>query len=201
MLAPLKGYLTRALDPHCPSTETGFRARAVSISLKLMDASRRLFDCVFPANAKFHFATFLIFDTASFLCSAVIRDSTHTLPQREKVIAAIRVALNLMEQLSRVTKSGAICSAILERLVATLALSLEESLILQSLSPEGLGIGLELSETQPSVSSGSQGEISTSSVASTTLESFSGVPATYNSVDWVIPGYSGNGGNSTSESE
>jgi hypothetical protein len=188
MLAPLKGYLTRALDPQCPGTEIGFRSRAVSISLDLMDASRRLFDCVFPANAKFHFATFLVFDTASFLCSAVIRDSTRTLPQREKVIAAIRVALNLMEQLSRLTKSDAICSAILGRLVAKLALSPEESLILRLLSPEGPGIGLELSQTQPSVSSDSPGETSTSSVASTTLETFSGVPDTYNSLDWVIPG-------------
>jgi hypothetical protein len=188
ILAPLKGYLTKALDPHYPSTETSFRARAVSISLKLMNASRRLFDCVFPANAKFHFATFLIFDTASFLCSAVIRDSTHTLPQREKVISAVRVASNLMEQLSRLTKCGAICSAILGRFVAKLGLSPEESLILQSLSPEGPGIGLELSETQPSVSSGSPGETPTCSVASTTLETFSGVPDTYNSLDWVIPG-------------
>jgi hypothetical protein len=188
MLAPLKGFLTKVWDLDSPDAEIRFRATAVLISLSLMDASQRLFNCIFPANAKFHFATFLIFDTASFLCSAVIRDSTRTLPQREKVIEAIRLALGFMEQLSRLTKSGAICFAILGRLVAKLALSPEERIILQSLSPEGPGSGLELSETLPSVSSGSPGETSSFSVVSTTLETFSGVPDTYNPLDWVIPG-------------
>jgi hypothetical protein len=137
MLAPLKGFLTKDWDQGSPDAEIRLRATAVFISLRLMDASQRLFNCIFPANAKFHFATFLIFDTASFLCSAVIRDSTRTLPQREKVIETIRLALGLMEKLSRLTKSGAICFAILGRLVAKLALSPEERLMLQPLSLEG----------------------------------------------------------------
>ncbi|KAH8594863.1 hypothetical protein B0O99DRAFT_623802 [Bisporella sp. PMI_857] len=187
ILSPLKGYLTRDLGSGSPGSESSFRTRAVSISLKLMEASHRLFNCIFPASAKFHFATFLIFDTASFLCSALIHDSARDLPQRKKVIEAVRLALSLMEKLCRLTKSGAISYAILRRLMAKLSLSPEETLILHALSLEDLGIGQEPPNIQVDLSSGSPRQTSTQSVVPT-FEIFSDIPETSNSLDWAIPG-------------
>jgi hypothetical protein len=187
MLSPLKGYLTKLLDSGSPDIELSFRANAISVSLQLMDASRRLFNCIFPANAKFHFASFMIFDTASFLCSALIRDSTRSLPQREKVVEAIGLALSLMGQLSRVTKTGAICSTILGRLTAKLTLSSEERLYLHAVSPEDASIGSEVSQSQPSESSGSLEKTSPYKEVSI-LDTSSSIPDAFGSLDWGTTG-------------
>jgi hypothetical protein len=152
-----------------------------------MDASRRLFNCIFPANAKFHFANFPIFDTASFLCSAIIRDSSRSLPQREKVIEAIGLAFSLMEQLSGLTKSGAICYTILGRLMAKLSLSPEERPILHALPLEFSSIGSEPSKIHPDVGSGHRRKTPTHSVSST-YETFLAIPDSSDSLDWATPG-------------
>ena len=119
MLSPLKGHLTMNLPSGSSSHRSKTRAEAVSISLNLMDASHQLFDYIFPATAKFHSAAFFIFDTASILCSAIIHDSTGSLPQRDSVIKYIGLALGMMKQLGRYSKSGAISFTVLQRLATT----------------------------------------------------------------------------------
>jgi hypothetical protein len=132
----LKPYLTRDADSNMSDMETSLRAAAVDCSLKLLEAARRLFDGVFPVNAKFHFVIFLNFDTAATLCSAIFHDTNRSLPRRDKVIEAIRLLLNMMERLSHMTKMGAICYASLSKLVANLPLSSEERTLSDSASPE-----------------------------------------------------------------
>ncbi|KAL2009930.1 hypothetical protein VTN00DRAFT_5737 [Thermoascus crustaceus] len=147
------------------------RERAVDRSLKLMDASRRLFECIFPATADFHFAIFLIFDTAAFLCSAIIHDNNRSLPQRGKVVEAIGLGVGMMERLRQLTKNGAICYAILSKLVANLSLSSEERIAFQSSFPGDSGIRPESSEAQNYWGISSPGNISTSNAVSS-LETF-----------------------------
>ncbi|KKA19284.1 hypothetical protein T310_6741 [Rasamsonia emersonii CBS 393.64] len=138
MLHPLKPFLTRSVDSGLSDMERSLRPAAVDCSLKLMQASRQLFDCVFPINAKFHFVIFIIFDTAAVLCSAITHDTSCSLPRRHEVIEAIGLLLNMMERLSHMTKTGAICYATLATLVAKLSLSSQEKALLDSVSPESL---------------------------------------------------------------
>lgn len=148
MLSPLKPYLTARIDPGMSDIERSLRPTAVSCSLKLMGASRRLFDCIFPFNPKFHFVVFLIFDTAAFLCSAVIHDYSRSLPQRDNVVEAIGMGLNMIEQVRHITKTGTICYAILTKLVANLSVSSLERIFLDSMSVEGSNVGLGYPEAQ-----------------------------------------------------
>lgn len=117
ILAPFKTSLTKDADPS--NADRDIRQTAVECALKLMDIARQLLELLLPVNAKFFLATFLIFDTAAYLCSAITHDTTRTLPQREKVIETIASALNLLEHV-RSTKLGATCLAILKKVMSHL---------------------------------------------------------------------------------
>ncbi|KAE8134502.1 hypothetical protein BDV38DRAFT_273520 [Aspergillus pseudotamarii] len=121
MLKPLKQCLVQNLGQDTPSVQKGLQSSAIDYALKLMDASYRLLACMLPMNAKFHFAPFLIFDTASLLCSAIIHDHSHCL-QRETIIQALDVPVNMLD-LVRTTKTGAICYWILTKLINGLPIS------------------------------------------------------------------------------
>lgn len=121
MLLPFKGFLAKTFDSQSSSTDRARRSSAIEIALHLMEVSHRLFDQVFPINAKFHLVTFLIFDTAAFLCSAVIHDKDNSLPRRDSVFQAIHLACSLLAQLAQVTKTGAICHPVLEKLARSLS--------------------------------------------------------------------------------
>lgn len=123
MLLPYKAYLTRTYDSKSTDVDRFRRETAIDIALHLMEVSQRLFDHVFPLNAKFHLVTFLIFDTGAYLCSAIIHDKDRTLPRRDKIIQAIGLACSLMGKLAPITKTGAICYRVLSRLAKSLLTS------------------------------------------------------------------------------
>lgn len=120
MLVPFKAHLTKAFTSQSSEMDRARRATAVDISLQVMDVSHRLFTHVFPLNAKFHLVTFLIFDTAAYLCSAMIHDKDHSLPQRNRVTQAITLACSLMGKLATITKTGAFCYPVLAKLAKSL---------------------------------------------------------------------------------
>ncbi|KAJ5247469.1 hypothetical protein N7468_002452 [Penicillium chermesinum] len=120
MFGPFKPYLTKVYDSSSTGADRASREAAVDVGLHLMTVSRRLFDQVFPINAKFHIVTFLIFDTAAFLCSAIIHDKDHSLPRHEEVFRSVRLACSLVKQLSPITKTAAICYPVLTKLANSL---------------------------------------------------------------------------------
>lgn len=136
MLMPLKPCLTRDVQQDSTSIEKSLQPTAIDIALKLIKAAHQLLDCMFPLNAKFHFAPFTMFDTAASLCSAIIHDHGRCLPQRDGIIQAIGVTLGTLEQSSHSTKTAAICYSVLSKLVDKLSLTPEEELILRSKSSD-----------------------------------------------------------------
>ena len=116
MFLPFKASLTKTYGPNISLAEKSHRAIAVDIALRLIEICHQLFNHVFPVNAKFHLLTFLTFDTAAFLCSAMIHDQNQNLPRREEIVQAIQLACSMLGQLARVTKTGAISYPILTRL-------------------------------------------------------------------------------------
>ncbi|RAH87586.1 hypothetical protein BO86DRAFT_351511 [Aspergillus japonicus CBS 114.51] len=163
---PLKPCLTMAVDQDQPSIERSLQPTAVDCALKLLESSQRMLAFMLPANAKFHYAPFIIFDTAAFLCSAIIHDHNSTLPGRDKMIEAISTALEALEQISENTKTGAICYAVLKRLASSMNLTEEEKAAIFSRSSDG---SLEGPSTPPSASLESSAYLDATS-ASTDLD-------------------------------
>ncbi|KAH8730344.1 hypothetical protein GQ44DRAFT_723776 [Phaeosphaeriaceae sp. PMI808] len=84
-----------------------FRKRGVGIALRALGVARELFDHEFPINSKFHIAVFSIFDTSTLLCSAIIHDCDCVLPRRQEIVDVIGSSLEMLHQLSLITKLGA----------------------------------------------------------------------------------------------
>ncbi|KAL4754989.1 hypothetical protein BDW72DRAFT_200365 [Aspergillus terricola var. indicus] len=120
MLMPLKQTLTKHISTESPSIEKGLQITAVEIALKLLKSCDDLLKHILPLNAKFHFAPFLMFDTAALLCSAVIHDRVGALPQRGRILEVISETLVHLGKLSERAKTGMICYTALNKLVACL---------------------------------------------------------------------------------
>ncbi|KAF2004882.1 hypothetical protein P154DRAFT_21295 [Amniculicola lignicola CBS 123094] len=117
MFDPLKPYLTREPKQSASPYDDRIRAIGVDVSLKLLKASRVLFDHEFPINARFHLVVFCLFDTATTLCSAMIHDVDSGLPGYEEIMDAVEDALGCLHQLSLTTKLGALSYKFLYKLV------------------------------------------------------------------------------------
>jgi hypothetical protein len=149
MLVPFKAFLTKTFDSQSSETDRELRSTAVDIAVHLMDVSHRLFDHVYPLNAKFHLVTFLIFDTAAFLCSAMIHDKDRSLPQRDNIIQKISLACSLMQKLAQVTKTGAICYPVLVRLAKSLSSSSKRTASLPGMSGDVSHLGINVAGPSP----------------------------------------------------
>ncbi|KAL4816379.1 fungal-specific transcription factor domain-containing protein [Aspergillus spinulosporus] len=120
MLMPLKQTLTTYISTESPSIEKSLQITAVEIALKLLKSCDDLLKHILPLNAKFHFAPFLMFDTAALLCSAVMHDRGGTLPQRSRILEVISETVIHLGKLSERAKTGMICYTALNKLVACL---------------------------------------------------------------------------------
>lgn len=115
----LKPFLTRTRDDVRSHQDDQLRALGIDLALDVLKVARRLFDQEFPINAKFHMVVFSIFDTSTILCSAIIHDHESRLSRRDEVVAAIEGSLDMLHQLSAITKLGASSYAFLYKLVQT----------------------------------------------------------------------------------
>ncbi|GES59086.1 uncharacterized transcriptional regulatory protein C3C7.04 [Aspergillus terreus] len=123
MLLPLKQCLTKTMDADAISIEKSLQPMAVDCALKLLEVSRQHLSYLPPRNMNFHFAPFMIFDTAAFLCSAILHDSSRRLYQRDRAIEGIGLALESLGQSSRHSKTSALCYRILFKLSNSMVLS------------------------------------------------------------------------------
>lgn len=107
MLDFLKPYLTRDRRDKMTNKDDEFRKMGVDIALRVILVAGKLFDREFPIHSKFHMVVFGIFDTATVLCSAIIHDRDNVLPRRQEIVEAIESSLDMLLQLSSITKLGA----------------------------------------------------------------------------------------------
>jgi len=120
---PLKAYVTKNSAKPMSEDEQMLRAAGVEAALGLMNVSWRFFEYLASLGAKFHYAVFCIFDTATVLCSAFVHDDARNLPQRETVLEAIKKGMGMLEQLNSQSRTTANLWRILKGLLANLPLS------------------------------------------------------------------------------
>ncbi|KAK3341459.1 hypothetical protein B0T25DRAFT_342673 [Lasiosphaeria hispida] len=126
LFALLKQYV--AIDSAEPISEleSDLREAGVQAALDLMDMSYIFFENLVSVGAKFHYAVFCIFDTATLMCSAFVRDAAHSLPQREVALPAIKKGLTMLETLRSVSKTTSDLCRMLKDLLVSLPLSARE---------------------------------------------------------------------------
>ncbi|SPQ17816.1 e0ba1df1-5ebb-44ee-a2ad-20f47573167e [Thermothielavioides terrestris] len=122
----LRPFLTRNSSKPMSRLELSLRAAGVQACLGLMDVSWTLFENLVSIGAKFHYAIFCIFDSATVMCSAILQDEARNLPQRETVLEGIRKALRMLAEASSESKTTTALYRILKGLLVKLPLSPEE---------------------------------------------------------------------------
>ncbi|KAK4231815.1 hypothetical protein QBC38DRAFT_506542 [Podospora fimiseda] len=126
LFGTLKPFVTRNSGEPMTEKEISLRRSGVQAALDLMDISWGFFENMVTAGAKFHYAIFCIFDTATAMCSAFVHDEAHNLPQREAVLDAIQKALRMLQEARAESKTTSDLYCILKRLLTDLPLSTRE---------------------------------------------------------------------------
>lgn len=120
MLGPLKMFLLGSISPTETSDQTveTLRAKGVDACLNYLRAGARFYKLVFPRSIKYFFIIFFIFDAATVLSAALVRDaSTRTLPRRADCVRGLRTAQDLLDGVAGLSESARISAGLLRKLI------------------------------------------------------------------------------------
>ncbi|KAL2130429.1 hypothetical protein VTI74DRAFT_6401 [Chaetomium olivicolor] len=126
LFAQLRPFLTKSSAKPMSNLEATLRAAGVDAALGLMEVSWSFFENLASVGAKFHYAIFCIFDSATVMCSAFVQDTARSLPQRERVLEAINKGVTMLGEVYRESKTTAALYRILKGLLAKLPLDHRE---------------------------------------------------------------------------
>lgn len=126
LFSQLRPFLARSSAKPMTELETTLRASGVEAALGLMDVSWSLFENMASVGAKFHYAVFCIFDAATVMCSAFLQDEARNLPQRERILEAMKKALGMLAEVAPESKTTAALYRILRGLLSRLPLGARE---------------------------------------------------------------------------
>ncbi|KAK1529983.1 hypothetical protein CPAR01_12295 [Colletotrichum paranaense] len=128
LLAYLRRYLLSPPHPNCRDTEaSSLREAAIQVAIHLMRISKEFFTLCHPIHSKYFLVQFCPFDTASTLCSALLRDTSRTwISHRLRAIQALGCALYILEKLKNLNRMGSATWTILTTMLAQVDLSADE---------------------------------------------------------------------------
>jgi hypothetical protein len=120
ILNPIRVYMANTYTLSSPADELEVRAHGVTYSLRNLDATTHWANYAHPRDGRFHFIIFSLFDTASVLASAVLKDEENTLPKKDEISAAIQNAVILLRTLAAKSKTAQTSYNILAKIVKRL---------------------------------------------------------------------------------
>lgn len=120
ILNPIRTYMAKSYTRMSPSDELRIRADGVNYSLRNLDTTTHWTEHVHHRDGRFHFIIFSLFDTASVLVAAVLKDEDDSMPRKSEVLIAVEKALVLLKRLNAISKTAKTSYDILSRLVRRL---------------------------------------------------------------------------------
>lgn len=124
-LDPLRPFMCRAINASSHPEERRFRAMGVDCSIHLLDSLISFFYHIYPADQKFHFVLFSVFDVAALLCSTLMHDEDSSLERRREAFKGIKSAMKMLQTLSEVSQTAVTSHQILLRLTQRIAAASE----------------------------------------------------------------------------
>lgn len=118
LIGPLKPCLTKGA---LSEAELAHRPKAVDTCLRTLATAQRLFDIMIPDSAKAFIVTCAAFEPSALLTSAIIHDTSGTLPRRQEVLEAINSALSMLNKIATRTNTGSVAYGILIRLTSSIS--------------------------------------------------------------------------------
>lgn len=117
ILNPMRAHMAKNFNRSSPKDELELRADAVYYSIKNLDTTTRWAEHVSPRDGRFHFIIFSLFDTATVLSTAIIKDEDQTIPSRDEIIESVDNAVVLLRRLKAISKTAKTSYCILVKMV------------------------------------------------------------------------------------
>lgn len=117
VLNPLRAHMVKIYSGSCSKEVLRIREIGVHYALKVVETAVGWAKHDHHTRGAFYYLIFSLFDAASVLSAAVVRDEYHSIPQRLDVLQGIDKAVKLLEHLGDSTKVAATAFRVLYRLV------------------------------------------------------------------------------------
>ena len=104
------------------------RQSAVIDALNCINSALALLRALPPLRTRYHFVSFVLFDTAAAISSAIIKDSERSLPSREQLLQAIGSAIVALGNIPATNDSIPGAVKLLQFLSSQMPISTEESI-------------------------------------------------------------------------
>jgi hypothetical protein len=119
ILNPIRTYMANTYTKSSTPEELLVRETGIEYSIKNLETTTRWADYAHPRDGRFHFIIFSLFDTASVLGAAILKDDENTLP-KEEILVVIHNALALLRKLATRSKTAKTSYSILSKIVRRL---------------------------------------------------------------------------------
>lgn len=117
VLSPLRAHMVKTYSESCSKEVLRIRGIGVHYALRVVETAVAWAKHGRHTGGAFYYLIFSLFDAASVLSAAVVRDEYHSIPQRLDVLHGIDRAVKLLEHLGDSTKVAATALRVLYRLV------------------------------------------------------------------------------------
>ena len=120
ILNPIRTFMSKSLDRSSPPDELQVRADGIYYALRNLNTTTEWTKYSSHRDGRYHFIIFSLFDTASVLCAALLKDSDRSIPRREEILAAIENAVAVLRRINNLSKTAKTSYDILSRMVRRL---------------------------------------------------------------------------------
>lgn len=120
VLNPIRTFMAKSYSKTSDPAELHIRDVGVNYSLRNLETTSQWTEHVHHRDGRFHFIIFSLFDTASVLCAAVLKDEDRTLPRRDEIVLGIERAVVLLRRLNAISKTAKTSYEILSRIAKRL---------------------------------------------------------------------------------
>ena len=120
ILNPIRSFMSQSFSHNSSPEELQVRADGVYYSLRNLETTTQWTKYSSHRDGRYHFIIFSLFDTASVLTAAVLKDEDKTIPRRDEIIAGIEMAVGLLRQINRLSKTAKTSYDLLSRMARRL---------------------------------------------------------------------------------
>ncbi|KAI6778690.1 putative transcriptional regulatory protein-like protein [Emericellopsis cladophorae] len=120
ILNPIRLYMGKYFDENSSAEDLRIRDIGVYYSLRNLDTTRQWTEYSSHRDGRYHFIIFSLFDTATVLAAAIIKDRAKTIPRRDEILEGIQNAYLLLRRVNKLSKTAQVSYDILSRVVKRL---------------------------------------------------------------------------------
>lgn len=120
ILNPIRTFMSKSFSQDSPPEELKVRADGVYYSLRNLETTTQWTKYSSHRDGRYHFIIFSLFDTASVLTAAILKDEDKSIPRRDEILAGIEKAVNLLKQINTLSKTAKTSHDLLSRMARRL---------------------------------------------------------------------------------